>query len=194
MLAIRPLTGRVGEKEQKDVAEYDIDFAGKLIDAACFVEKDGLQTQESIRVVIYLALLACEISMKAFLERAGFTPSELKACSHDLSKLSDYMCFCEIEKEIDPKNPMWVSAACLRSSTIRTPDGAASTIGTLLERLRKDTSQYPNELRYGESFTHYPPHVVLKMAQRIQGWCINHWSNPRRKSGAPQQTVRGRRR
>lgn len=163
------------------MAEYDINFAGKLIDAACFVEKEGLQTQESIRVVIYLGLLATEISIKAFLEKAGFTIGELKACSHDLSKLSDYMSFCEIEKEIGPQKSAWVSAACLRSSIIRTPDGAASTIGSLLERLSKDTSKYPNELRYGESFKHFPPKVVLEMAQRIQGWCINHWSNPRRK-------------
>ena len=167
------------------MAKYDIDFAGRLIDTACFVEKDGLQTQESIRVVIYLALLACEISMKAFLERAGFKSKELRACSHDLSKLSDDMSFCEIEKEIGSKNPRWVSAACFRSSAIHTPDGASSTIGSLLERLSKDTSKYPNELRYGESFTHYSPQVVLEMAQRIQDWCVNHWSNPRRKSGFP---------
>lgn len=163
------------------MVEYDINFAGKLIDAACFVEKDGLETQEAIRVVIYLGLLACEISVKAFLERSGFTPGELKACSHDLSKLSDYICFCEIEKKIGQKNTTWVSAACLRSITIRKPDGTASTIGSLLERMRKETSKYPNELRYGESFNHYPPQVVLEMAQRIQGWCINHWSNPRRR-------------
>ena len=177
------------------MAEYDIDFAGKFIDAARIEEKkDSLQTQESIRFVILEALFACEMSMTAFLESAGFTPNELKFCSHDLSKLSDYLCFCEVEKEIGPENPVWVSAACLRSSTIRTPDGTASTIGSLLERLSKDTSQYPNQLRYGESFIHYPPQVVLEMAQRIHGWCINHWSNPRRKSGTPQQTIRKRRR
>jgi hypothetical protein len=170
------------------VAEYDIDFAGKFIDAACFVEKDGLQAQESVRIVIYLALLACEISMKAFLERAGFTSSELKASSHDLSRLSDRMCFCEIEKEIASKK-MWVSAACFRSSTIRTPDVSEETIGSLLERLSKDTSKYPNELRYGENFTHYSPPVVLEMAQLIRAFCINHWSNPTRKSSNPPKTI-----
>jgi hypothetical protein len=177
----------------ENMAEYDIDFAGKLIDAACFVEKDGLETQESVRIVIYLALLACEISLKAFLERAGFSPSELRDCSHDLSKLSDYMCYCGIEMEIGSKSKVWTSAACFRSSTVKTPDGTSSTIGTLLERQGKETSKYPNELRYGENFTHYPPQVVLDVAKCIHGYCIHHWSNPTRKSATPPKTVRKRR-
>lgn len=160
--------------------QYDIDFGGKLIDAADYVAGEGLDTQEAIRVVVYLSLLACEISMKAFLEKAGFAPTELRACSHDLSKLSKHMCSCEIEEQVCVQTRAWIRGSSHRAIEIRTAD-TASTIGSLLDRMDKEASRYPNELRYGETLRHFPPQVVLDMARRLRGWCLDHLATVRRR-------------
>ena len=51
--------------------EYNIEFSGKLIEAAKVLQDSDSSNKESNRATLYLSLLSCEISLKALLEKAG---------------------------------------------------------------------------------------------------------------------------
>ena len=48
------------------MAEYNIGFTEKLIDAAKLVADSGLESEYAKRTVLYLSKLASEINLKAF--------------------------------------------------------------------------------------------------------------------------------
>ena len=61
----------IGEDGDNTMSEYNIGFSEKLLDAAQSVTKDGLDSVDAIRTVLYLSSLASEIVLKALLEKAG---------------------------------------------------------------------------------------------------------------------------
>ncbi len=69
------------------MAEYNIGFSKKLIEAACAVAAEDLSDLDAVRTVLYLSSLASEITLKALLEKVGIPVKDIKSRGHSLSKL-----------------------------------------------------------------------------------------------------------
>lgn len=156
------------------MAEYNIEFAEKLILAAKVVASSDSNSVDAQRTVLYLSLLSCEISLKALLEEAGMSTREITALSHNLRGLLDAVCRCEVnETVIGVASPMWVSAARVCAIPIDV-GGAESTVGTLLSLEDEGASRYPNQIRYGSAIIHAPCEAMLQAAEKILAWVGAH--------------------
>ena len=148
--------------------EYSLAFSQRLIDAAkSFADKEEVG-DETGRAILYLSLLSCEISLKALLEKAGFTTKELKKRSHDLSGLIKDLCFCDLHGTgISGSKPQ--TGAALLSKVVDSRV-RSWTVGALLSGEEKGTSKYPNEVRYGALVKHFPPMLMLSCASKVCEW------------------------
>ncbi|WP_300163802.1 hypothetical protein [Solidesulfovibrio sp.] len=154
------------------MAEYDIDFSSKLVDVSMgALEKNELDF-ETLRVVLYLSLLSIEISLKSILERAGFKIGKIRECGHDLPELLKFVGRCWITIEFGRRIP----ASHVRSCAVKY-DGAESTVGRIIDSGAEGVSKYPNQIRYGEGFTHYPPQAVLQAAHAVVLFAKEYWDN-----------------
>lgn len=158
------------------MAEYCLDFAKELLDAAKCIESRGLKIQPQIRAALYLSKLSSEITLKALLEKAGKPASEIKKIGHDLSHLLLELHDCQIKKKIVANRLNYVSAACIRGVNVDENFNNA-TLGNLLSAEEAGASKYPNELRYGENFTDYPPQIIIKMADVLLSLAHKHWND-----------------
>jgi hypothetical protein len=160
------------------MAEYNLAFGKKLAETAGLVIDAGIDSQEAERAVAYLSLLSTEVSLKSMLEKAGFAPRMIRKHSHNLPALLKELCKCEIEFEFSPGCRKFVSAARLCPMSIsykntRTPVGRV--IGGELE----GASRYPNEVRYGSTFHHFPPEVLFGMADAVSSFAFKNWTSIR---------------
>jgi hypothetical protein len=147
--------------------EYNLDFSQRLIDAAkTFVDKGELG-DEAGRAILYLSLLSCEVSLKAILEKAGYSTKELKKRSHDISGLLKDLCFCDLIGSGPASKPY--SGAELLGEEVD-PNYGNGTVGHLLSGEENGASKYPNEIRYGESVIHFPPLIMLNCASKVCDW------------------------
>ena len=155
--------------------EYSLDFSDRLIEAAeSFVGKDN-PGEETARLVLYLSHLSCEISIKALLERAGFTIREITKRSHSFSGLTEDLCFCDLKR--DPPNGTKERSAAALLAQVVDKAFANATVGNLLSAEELGASKYPNEIRYGDLPRHYPPLIMLNCAKTVVKWAkdnINH--------------------
>lgn len=124
------------------------------------------------RTVLYLSCLACEITLKALLERSGKPVNEIKNLSHNLAGLLKELGACKVEVAIVKGFLAWLPATRLRSVTV----GSNVTVGTILSAEEKGASKYPNEIRYGDAIKHYPPKLVLEAAVQVTEWAKKHWA------------------
>jgi len=160
------------------MAEYNLGLSQKLAETSEIVAMDGITDFDAAQTVIYLSLLASEIALKALLEQAGQPVRQIRTRSHNLKALLEDLGRCQIREEIAPGQERWVPATRLRAVTVD-PNYANATVGTLLEAEDAGASKYPNQVRYGESFQHYPPQVIVKMASEIVKWAKEHWDEIR---------------
>ena len=159
--------------------EYDIDFAAKLAKVADKVDEQDPWAYDARRVTIYLSRLSAELTMKALLEQAGVPIAEIRARSHNLRKLLEDIGKCEVEVEIAPGTRLWVPASRVRAVSIEL--GVAQVpIGAIIDAEDDGASQYPNQIRYGESYTDFDPSLVSQMALLLSEWAQTHWSSIRR--------------
>jgi hypothetical protein len=163
------------------MTEYDVDFGEKLAETARIVLNIGADTQEAVRVVTYLSLLSAEISLKAMLERAGIDPAVIRKRSHSLEALLEDFSGCQIEIEIAPGVKGLNSATRLRSIGIPYR-GSNTTVGRVLQAEQEGASTYPNEVRYGEAFRHFPPAVLVGMADSVAAFAKEYWASLRVKN------------
>lgn len=162
------------------MAEYNIEFAEKLISAAKVVASSDSNSVDAQRTVLYLSLLSCEISLKALLEKAGMSIGEITTLSHNLRGLLDAVCRCEVNETIvGVAAPMWVSAARVCAIPINVA-GGESTVGTLLLLEEAGASRYPNQIRYGSAIVHAPCEAMLQAAENILPWVVAHIAAVRR--------------
>lgn len=143
---------------------YSLEFSKSLIDAAqALVPRLSSNNEEEGRAVLYLSLLSCEISLKATLETAGVDVKKLKKRSHNIHLL--------LEDISDFKlTTTGMSASEIRSKTVK--EGVSNgTVGALLSSQARLCSTYPNEIRYGEIITHFPPDLMLDCARVLNTWC-----------------------
>ncbi len=150
------------------MAEYNIEFAEHLTTAAKVLAKYGMESVDAKRTVLYLSLLACEITLKHLLETAGVPIKDIRQRSHNLSELLKDIGGCKVKVSIGGSRK-WVRATRIRSKVVDDRFGNA-TVGNLLEAEGADASMYPNQIRYGDWPRQYPPEVILKAAQKLIEW------------------------
>ena len=156
------------------MSEYNIEFAKNLITAAKSVVESDRDSVDAQRAILYLSLLSCEISLKAFLEKAGMPIKKIKALSHNFEKLLNAVRQCEVNENIvGVAHPMSVSAARVCAITIDY-DGAESTLGAILLQKAGGASKYPNEIRYGSTIVHAPCGAMLQAADKLWDWVNAH--------------------
>lgn len=157
------------------MAEYDIAFAERLASTAHLVVAEGLSDLDARRAVLYLSLLSIEIALKSMLEQAGRSAREIRNRSHRLAKLLEDLGQCLIEVDVTPDVRKQVSASRLRSCRIRR-GSAQATVGKIIGAEGNGiTSQYPNEVRYGDVLRNYPPEVVAAAASKTVAFARTHW-------------------
>ena len=148
--------------------EYSLEFSERLLELA----KEANGKNEAGRAVLYLSLLSCEITLKALLEKAGFSVKHLKKRSHDLKGLLKDICHCELAGTgIGNSKPL--RASRLLAQTV-IPNTSNGTVGALLHAEDLGASKYPNDIRYGDLISHFPPMVMLKCASVLLNWAKNN--------------------
>jgi hypothetical protein len=157
--------------------EYSLDFSEKLIEAASCLLRNGDNSVDTKRAILYLSLLSCEIIMKALLEKAGMTVPEIKRRSHNLDGLLRDLGGCEVEEDIVNVGLKWVKAVRVRSEVIS--ENPLLTIGTFLEGESRGASRYPNDIRYGNRLYHFPYELALEGAKIILRWAREKWDKIR---------------
>jgi hypothetical protein len=158
------------------MSEYNIGFSEKLIDVARFVHEEGMDPVDpidAVRTITYLSLLSCEITLKALLEKAGMSVREIKARSHNFEGLLRDICCCDVEEYFGNGSHRYISASRLLALPINTSTGI-STVGDLLTGEKQGSSGFPNEIRYGNSFHHFPPEANLQTATEVLKWATVH--------------------
>jgi hypothetical protein len=160
------------------MAEYNLGFSKKLAETARLVADDGVDSFDAVQTIAYLSLLACEIALKALLEKSGIPVNQIKAHSHNLEALLCEVSRCDVEVDIAGGHLKWVPAVRIRSILIKS-EGAESTVGKLLTDEKRKTSRYPNQIRYGESLNHYSPDVLIKIACAVIKFAETHWNTIR---------------
>ena len=148
---------------------YQFDFAERLIEAADYLASNSSGKNEADRTILYLSRLSCEISLKALLERSGYTPKELKKFSHKLSELLKEVGLC---KMVSTKR----RASEIRAKVVKN-NNETGTVGKILEAESDGGSIYPNEIRYGGNVKDYPANGVLDCAKVVRCWCITNKNN-----------------
>lgn len=162
--------------------EYNIAFSKKLAETARLVADDGVDSFDAVQTIVYLSLLACEIALKALLEKSGLPANKIKAHWHDLDSLLSEVSRCEVEVDIAGGLPKWVPAVRIRSISIKSM-GSESTVGRLLTGETQGTSKYPNQIRYGCRFQSFPPDALIKTACAVVDFAETHWNTIRQPSG-----------
>lgn len=156
------------------MAEYDVAFGEKLAEAAQMVASQGLTSLDAQRTVLYLSLLSVEISLKAVLEHAGKPVSDIRARSHRLVELLADVDQCEVEVEVVAGVKQYVPGSRLRSCSLRYGE-AETTVGNVIDAGANGASLYPNQIRYGDVLRHFPPEIVLQLANKVSAFARQHW-------------------
>lgn len=158
--------------------EYDLTFAKKLAEVATEVQEKAPFAYDARRLVAYLSRLSVEITLKALLEKAGKPIKDIHARRHDLRGLLADLGDCEVQVEVASENMRWSSAARLRAISIDL--GVVQIpIGELITAEDQGASQYPNQIRYGETVIDMAPFLLASMATLTAKWALDHWSTIR---------------
>lgn len=160
------------------MTEYSIEFAEDLARLAALAHAQGESFLDPNRTVTYLSNLSCEIALKALLEKAGKTVSEIRNHSHDCSGLLAEFGQCEIKAEVTKGSLSWLPATRIRAEVVDDRYSGA-TIGNILSGEQQGASKYPNQIRYGEPFRAYPPDLWAKTATTLVAWAQRHWDGIR---------------
>lgn len=144
---------------------YNVKVAEHMVKAGLFIWKSEPDSPDAARTALYLGLVACELTLKALLERAGVPVEKLKSYNHNFEKILDVFSACTVEVEVAQGNVQRVPA-----SRVRSIKAALSTVGNILSAESQGVSKYPNEVRYGESVVHFPPFTILSGASELIRW------------------------
>ncbi len=151
------------------MGEYSIGFARKMSEASMALVSAGLDCEDAEKAVLYISLVACEVALKAALEKAGIDPSELKKRGHNLSELLLLTSKCTILRS----NGRRVNASRIRSIVVDSRYSNA-TIGNLLQAEKYGASQFPNQIRYGDTLTHFPASIIARLSEEVVKWVSRH--------------------
>ncbi len=148
---------------------YQFDFAERLIESAGYLVSNSIGKNEAGRAILYFSKLSCEISLKALLERAGYTIKELKKFSHNLDELLKEVGSCKLTNTGCRATELRAKSVTIKSGNI--------TVGVMLDAEKNGASRYPSEIRYGLKIKDYPVDAVLSCAKIVSHWCIANKNN-----------------
>lgn len=123
--------------------EYNLGFSKKLAETASLVAHDDVDSFDAIQTVVYLSLLACEIALKALLEKSGMHETQIRKFRHNLEALLCQVSRCEVAENI-LGHLTWVPAVRIRGIPIKFED-AESTVGELLTGEKKGALGHASE-------------------------------------------------
>jgi len=155
------------------MAEYSIEFAQEMSKASNGIVASSSDSDDANRAAIYVGLVACEIALKAALEKAGKPICDITASRHNLSRLLDDLCGCTVLGEISEGQMTRVSATRIRSVSVDS-NYADATIGKLLQAEQFGASKFPNEIRYGDTLKHFPASVIARLSEKVVAWVKLH--------------------
>ena len=163
---------------------YNLGFAKQMNRAAELMTKSNLTEFDEAQAVAYMNLVAIEVAMKAILEKAGWNPTHLRRRSHNLKKLLVDVCNTEIFEELAPGRSRYTSAAKICSLPVTDTNGAKGSVGQIIDSESRGASKYPNELRYGDNFSHYSPTVLTAAAKAVIDFADKYWESFRKKQSS----------
>ena len=158
--------------------QYDINFAKNLAEVSIALVKQGLDTPDARRTVIYLSRLSMELSLKALLELAGKSILEIKNRWHDLQALlADVESY---EFEMGVADGQWHSGAEIRRLNV--PYNIHQIdMGTIIEAEKHGASKFPNEIRYGDNVQDVAPEILAPASLMLASWVHRCTGNVQRK-------------
>lgn len=158
--------------------QFDINFAMNLAEVSMALVKQGLDTPDARRVVIYLSRLSMELSLKVLLERAGNSILEIKNRGHDLQALLSDVEYFDFEMEV--ADGQWHSGSEIRRLNV--PYGIHQIdMGAIIEAEKHGASKYPNEIRYGDNVQDVAPEILAPASLILASWVHRCTGNVRRK-------------
>jgi hypothetical protein len=86
---------------------------------------------------------------------------------------------CEVEIETSLGVKTWVSASVVREVSIDLAPDVRIPIDAMVDGEDAGVSRYPNEIRYGESYTDFDPAFVTTAALLLAEWAKEHWRSIR---------------
>jgi len=163
------------------LSQFDVNFGQKLADIAFLLSTQYENHDISAkRTIAYLSLLSIEISLKAMLEKAGIPHETIRGHSHRLSELIKELSKCQVSLNVALVGVARVSATRLRSIQIKIKN-AESTVGEIIEASERNTSKYPNQIRYGSVLRHFPPEALAQTAVKVAAFAREHWESLRQR-------------
>ncbi len=136
-----------------------------MSEASSMVLESESLTEEAQRASLYTALVSCEISLKYALAESGQSVPKI----HNLSKLLSLVSDCTVEDDVVNGPPRRVPASRIRSIHVDRNYGNA-TLGHLLQAESVGASNFPNEIRYGNTLSYYPAEVMQKASSALLSW------------------------
>lgn len=140
-------------------------FSARLIESAEHLLPECYKKPDAGRAVLYYGYLSCELSLKTLLENAGFSPDDLKKCSHNFTDLLILVEACDV--------PI-LGGKTKKDASIRSvcavPGVYNSTVGDLLDSLPY-ANEYPSGIRYANNFDNYDPETMVGCAKGVLNWC-----------------------
>ena len=155
------------------MTEYSLGFAREMADASKSLSSYKTGKEDADRAIIYMALVACEIALKAALENAGMALSDIRSRGHNLSALLEQVSLCSVQVSIGGGSFTHAPASRLRSLIV-TDKYSDATVGKLLSAEDLGASKFPNEIRYGDTLRHFPSSVLADLACKVVEWSLVH--------------------
>lgn len=140
-------------------------FSARLIESAEHLLPECYKKPDAGQAVLYYGYLSCELSLKTLLENAGFSPAELKKCSHNFTDLLILVEACDM-----PIHGGKTKKATSIRSLCAVPGVYNSTVGNLLDSLPY-ANEYPSGIRYAKNFDNYDPETMVGCAKVVLKWC-----------------------
>lgn len=134
----------------------------------------GHAQPEDHQAIAYASRVSIEQTLKAALEKAGYSEKDLRTISHDLGGLLRELGKCTVEEDVIPGQPQPVSASRIRSKTIHWR-GAQVTLGNIIDS--DETSKFPGQYRYGQPPKDYPAEVLAQAAELAADWVAEYWDS-----------------
>jgi len=146
-------------------------FSARLIESAEHMLPECHKKPDAGRAVLYDSYLSCELSLKALLEKVGFSPDELKKCLHNFTDLLILVGACDL-----PVSGGKTKKATSIRSVCAVPGVYNSTVGNLLDSLPY-ANEYPSGIRYAKKFDNYEPETMIGCAKVVLDWCRKNFNN-----------------
>jgi len=150
------------------MAEYDLELSRQMSLASRLLLSSGAPGPARDRAAIYIALVACEIALKAGLEKAGMPVAKIRKHQHGLANLLAEFSRCEISVA-GQRQP----ATRIRAIVVD-PAFKDATIGHLIEAEKYGASKFPTEIRYGDVVNHFPAGVMTALSEQLVDWMECH--------------------